>query len=140
MATLGRGKVQMKKKPQKKKKGSDDEDSTYTPLVEEKKKLCPAKSLDFHNKHNICCTLDKTLRNMSSFVEILKFIEDSRIHKALTDQHKCYESHVRAFWNSAHYVEDDKAIHSTVKMKDDNNKDIDVAVKITVEDIRRVLI
>ncbi|KAJ0484669.1 hypothetical protein HanHA89_Chr14g0559441 [Helianthus annuus] len=139
MATLGRGKVQMKKKPQKKKKGSDDEDSTYTPLVEEKKKLCPAKSLDFHNKHNICCTLDKTLRNMSSFVEILKFIEDSRIHKALTDQHKCYESHVRAFWNSAHYVEDDKAIHSTVKMKDDNNKDIDVAVKITVEDIRRVL-
>ncbi|KAM0037802.1 hypothetical protein Hdeb2414_s0013g00407511 [Helianthus debilis subsp. tardiflorus] len=139
MATLGRGKVQMKKKPQKKKKGYDDEDSTYTPSVEEKKKLCPAKSLDFHNKHNICCTLDKTLQNMSSFVEILKFIEDSRIHKALTDQHKCYESHVRAFWNSAHYVEDDKAIHSTVKMKDDNNKDIDVAVKITVEDIRRVL-
>ncbi|KAJ0795946.1 hypothetical protein HanPI659440_Chr04g0156381 [Helianthus annuus] len=39
MATLGRGKVQMKKKPQKKKKGSDDEDSTYLPSGEEKKKV-----------------------------------------------------------------------------------------------------
>ncbi|KAJ0695748.1 hypothetical protein HanLR1_Chr10g0349011 [Helianthus annuus] len=39
MATVGRGKVQLKKKSQKKKKGSDDEDSTYTPTGEEKKKL-----------------------------------------------------------------------------------------------------
>ncbi|KAJ0681369.1 hypothetical protein HanPI659440_Chr16g0635051 [Helianthus annuus] len=76
---------------------------------------------------------------MGPFVEILKFIEESRICKALTDKHKCYRSHVTAFWNSAHYVEEDKAIHSTVKMKDENDKDIDVAVKITVGDIRRVL-
>ncbi|KAJ0694239.1 hypothetical protein HanPI659440_Chr15g0606551 [Helianthus annuus] len=39
MATLGRGKAQMKKKLKKKKKGSDDEDSTYTPSVDEQKKL-----------------------------------------------------------------------------------------------------
>ncbi|KAJ0475945.1 hypothetical protein HanRHA438_Chr13g0586281 [Helianthus annuus] len=39
MATLGKGKVQLKKKPKKKKKGSDDEDSTYTPSVDEQKKL-----------------------------------------------------------------------------------------------------
>ncbi|KAJ0463465.1 hypothetical protein HanHA300_Chr14g0516011 [Helianthus annuus] len=76
---------------------------------------------------------------MGPFKEILKFIEDSRIHKALTDQHKCYESHVRAFWNSAHYVEDDKAIHVVVKMKDENGKAIDVVVKFTVGDTRRVL-
>ncbi|MFS7964684.1 hypothetical protein Hanom_Chr08g00753191 [Helianthus anomalus] len=39
LATVGRGKVQMKKKPQKKRKGSDEEDITYTPTVQEKKKL-----------------------------------------------------------------------------------------------------
>ncbi|KAM0001581.1 hypothetical protein Hdeb2414_s0002g00061041 [Helianthus debilis subsp. tardiflorus] len=39
MATLGRGKAQLKKKPTKKKKGSDEEDTTYTPSVEEAKKL-----------------------------------------------------------------------------------------------------
>ncbi|MFS7952798.1 hypothetical protein Hanom_Chr07g00611121 [Helianthus anomalus] len=39
LATVGRGKVQMKKKPQKKRKGSDEENTTYTPTVQEKKKL-----------------------------------------------------------------------------------------------------
>ncbi|MFS7978558.1 hypothetical protein Hanom_Chr10g00916871 [Helianthus anomalus] len=39
LATLGRGKAQLKKKPQKKRKGSDEVDSTYTPKVVEKKKL-----------------------------------------------------------------------------------------------------
>ncbi|MFS7916650.1 hypothetical protein Hanom_Chr03g00179821 [Helianthus anomalus] len=39
MAAVGHGKVQLKKKPQKKRKGFDEEDSTYTPTVEEKKKL-----------------------------------------------------------------------------------------------------
>ncbi|MFS8001322.1 hypothetical protein Hanom_Chr13g01188971 [Helianthus anomalus] len=38
VATVGYGKVQLKKKPQKKKRRSDDEDSTYLPNVEEKKK------------------------------------------------------------------------------------------------------
>ncbi|KAF5778937.1 hypothetical protein HanRHA438_Chr12g0564771 [Helianthus annuus] len=76
---------------------------------------------------------------MGPFVDILKFIEDIRIRKALTDMHKCYKSHVTVFWNAAHYVEEDKAIYSTVKMKDENHKDIDVAVKIIVGDIRSVL-
>ncbi|MFS7919133.1 hypothetical protein Hanom_Chr03g00209251 [Helianthus anomalus] len=39
LTKLGRGKAQLKKKPTKKKKGSDEEDSTYTPLVDERKKL-----------------------------------------------------------------------------------------------------
>ncbi|MFS7986238.1 hypothetical protein Hanom_Chr11g01007981 [Helianthus anomalus] len=39
MTTVGRGKVQMKKKPQKKRKGSNEEDSTYTPTADETKKL-----------------------------------------------------------------------------------------------------
>ncbi|MFS7918204.1 hypothetical protein Hanom_Chr03g00198081 [Helianthus anomalus] len=39
LATLDRGKAQLKKKPTKKKKGSDEEDTTYTPSVVETKKL-----------------------------------------------------------------------------------------------------
>ncbi|KAJ0765603.1 hypothetical protein HanPI659440_Chr08g0305351 [Helianthus annuus] len=39
LTTLGRGKAQLKKKPSKKKKGSDEKDSTYTPSVDEQKKL-----------------------------------------------------------------------------------------------------
>ncbi|MFS8006520.1 hypothetical protein Hanom_Chr14g01250161 [Helianthus anomalus] len=39
LTTLGHGKAQLKKKPTKKKKASDDEDSTYTPSVDEQKKL-----------------------------------------------------------------------------------------------------
>ncbi|MFS7997566.1 hypothetical protein Hanom_Chr12g01143261 [Helianthus anomalus] len=39
MAKLSRGKAKLKKKPTKKKKGSDEEDTTYTPSVEETKKL-----------------------------------------------------------------------------------------------------
>ncbi|KAM0046268.1 hypothetical protein Hdeb2414_s0009g00314171 [Helianthus debilis subsp. tardiflorus] len=39
LTTLGRGKAQLKRKPTKKKKGSDEEDTTYTPSVEETKKL-----------------------------------------------------------------------------------------------------
>ncbi|MFS7965405.1 hypothetical protein Hanom_Chr09g00761871 [Helianthus anomalus] len=76
-----------------------------------------AKSSYFHNKHNICCVLDEKLPKMDPFKEILKFIGDSRINKALTDQHKYYESH----------------------MKDENKKDIDVEVLFTVADVRRVL-
>ncbi|MFS7919772.1 hypothetical protein Hanom_Chr03g00216621 [Helianthus anomalus] len=39
LTTLGRGKAQLKKKPTKKKKASDEEDNTYTPSVDERKKL-----------------------------------------------------------------------------------------------------
>ncbi|KAM0040178.1 hypothetical protein Hdeb2414_s0012g00390791 [Helianthus debilis subsp. tardiflorus] len=39
LTTLGRGKAQLKKKPTKKKKTSDEEDNTYTPSLDEQKKL-----------------------------------------------------------------------------------------------------
>ncbi|MFS7946704.1 hypothetical protein Hanom_Chr06g00539431 [Helianthus anomalus] len=97
------------------------------------------KGSDFHKKHNICCVLDEKLPNMEPFKEVLKFLKHRRICKALTDKHKCDGSHVRTFWNAAHYVEDETAIHSVVTVKDENNKDVDIPVKITVDDIRRVL-
>ncbi|MFS7907124.1 hypothetical protein Hanom_Chr01g00067571 [Helianthus anomalus] len=39
LSTLGGGKAQLKKKPSKRKKTSDEEDNTYTPSVDEQKKL-----------------------------------------------------------------------------------------------------
>ncbi|MFS7936134.1 hypothetical protein Hanom_Chr05g00411861 [Helianthus anomalus] len=74
-----------------------------------------ARSSNFDDKHNICYTLDKTLPKLKSFEDVLEIIEKSR------------------------YDEDEKAIYSAVKMKDENGKDIDVEVKFKVEDIQSVL-
>ncbi|KAF5774427.1 hypothetical protein HanXRQr2_Chr13g0600261 [Helianthus annuus] len=68
-----------------------------------------------------------------------EFLRDSRIAKALSDKTIVYESHVRAFWNTARYDEADKTIHAVVRKKDENDKDIDVEVVFVVEDVRRVL-
>ncbi|MFS7920032.1 hypothetical protein Hanom_Chr03g00219541 [Helianthus anomalus] len=102
-------------------------------------KILQAKGSDFHNKHNICCILDEKYPNIEPFKDVLQFLKDSRICKALTDRHKCYCSHVRFFWNAAQYVEDEKAIHSAVRIKDENNKDVDIPIQITVDDVRSVL-
>ncbi|MFS8003913.1 hypothetical protein Hanom_Chr13g01219461 [Helianthus anomalus] len=53
--------------------------------------------------------------------EIAKFLRESRIGKALTNKTIVYESHVRRFWNSARYDEEDKMIHSAVRKKDEND-------------------
>ncbi|MFS7944796.1 hypothetical protein Hanom_Chr06g00516481 [Helianthus anomalus] len=71
--------------------------------------------------------------------EIAKFLRESRIAKALTDQTIVYESHVRRFWNSARYEEKDKMIYSAVRKKDENGQDVDLEIKFGVEDLRRVL-
>ncbi|MFS8002287.1 hypothetical protein Hanom_Chr13g01200371 [Helianthus anomalus] len=88
-------------------------------------KVLQAKGSDFHNKHNICCVLDEKYPNIEPIKEVFKFLKDRRICKALTEKHKCYGSHVRTFWSAAHYVEDEK--------------DVDIPVKITVGDVNRVL-
>ncbi|KAJ0653524.1 hypothetical protein HanOQP8_Chr15g0584541 [Helianthus annuus] len=76
---------------------------------------------------------------MEPFKEIISFLEESRICKALTEKHKCYESHVRTFWSSVRYDEKEKTIYSAVRMKDEKKKDINLEVKFTVDDVRRVL-
>ncbi|KAJ0832149.1 hypothetical protein HanPSC8_Chr15g0675431 [Helianthus annuus] len=76
---------------------------------------------------------------MEPFKEIVPFLKESRIAKALTETHKCYESHVRMFWKSMRYDEKEKTIYSAVQKKDENDKDIDVEVRFTVADVRRVL-
>ncbi|KAF5775111.1 hypothetical protein HanXRQr2_Chr13g0608371 [Helianthus annuus] len=68
-----------------------------------------------------------------------KFLRESRIAKALSDKTVVYESHVRAFWNSARYEETDKSIHAVVRKKNENDKDIDVEVVFGVDDVRRIL-
>ncbi|KAF5779148.1 hypothetical protein HanRHA438_Chr12g0567281 [Helianthus annuus] len=76
---------------------------------------------------------------MELFKEIIPFLKESRICKALTKKHKCYESHVRTFWSSVRYEEKEKTIYSAVRMKDEKEKDTDLEVKFTVDDVRRVL-
>ncbi|MFS8034015.1 hypothetical protein Hanom_Chr17g01576231 [Helianthus anomalus] len=76
---------------------------------------------------------------MEPFKAIVPFLKESRIAKALSKKHKCYESHVRMFWKSVRYEESEKTIYSAVRMKDENDQDIDVEVKFTVADVRRVL-
>ncbi|MFS8034908.1 hypothetical protein Hanom_Chr17g01586761 [Helianthus anomalus] len=68
-----------------------------------------------------------------------EFLRESRIVKALTDRTIMYESHVRRFWRSVRYDEDEKMICSAVRKKDENDQDIDVEINFDVGDLRRVL-
>ncbi|MFS8019725.1 hypothetical protein Hanom_Chr15g01407071 [Helianthus anomalus] len=70
---------------------------------------------------------------------VIPFLKESRIYKALTEKHKCYEPHVRTFWSGARYGEKDDVTYFGIKNKDVKKKDIDVPVKIKVADIKRVL-
>ncbi|KAM0041741.1 hypothetical protein Hdeb2414_s0011g00369831 [Helianthus debilis subsp. tardiflorus] len=97
------------------------------------------RATDWHPNHNIYCILDENYANMESFKVIIPFMKESRIFKALTEKHKCYESHVRLFWKSVRYDEEEKTIYSAVQKKDENGKDIDLEVKFKVADVRRVL-
>ncbi|MFS7904763.1 hypothetical protein Hanom_Chr01g00039821 [Helianthus anomalus] len=85
-----------------------------------------ARATDWHPIHNICCILDKNYPNMEPFKVILLFMNESRIFKALTEKHKCYESHVRMFWKSMRYDEQEKTIYSAVRLKDENDKVIEL--------------
>ncbi|KAJ0669284.1 hypothetical protein HanPI659440_Chr17g0699331 [Helianthus annuus] len=67
-----------------------------------------------------------------------KFLRESRVAKALSDNTIIYESHVRAFWNTARYEESDKMIHAILRKKDQAGKDV-VEYVFSVEDDRRVL-
>ncbi|MFS7913917.1 hypothetical protein Hanom_Chr02g00147351 [Helianthus anomalus] len=98
-----------------------------------------ARATDWHAHHNIYCILDANYPNIEPFKVFVSFLKESRIAKALSEKHKCYESHVRMFWKSVRYDENEKTIYSTVKMKDENDQDIDVEVKFTVGDVRSVL-
>ncbi|MFS7945614.1 hypothetical protein Hanom_Chr06g00526351 [Helianthus anomalus] len=79
-------------------------------------------ALDWNHSHNIYCIFDEIYT--TPFKDTTKFLRESRINKALTDQTTVYESHT---------------IHSTVQKKDGNDKDIDVEIKFNVGDLRRVL-
>ncbi|MFS7978135.1 hypothetical protein Hanom_Chr10g00912061 [Helianthus anomalus] len=76
-------------------------------------KILQARASDFSNKHSICCILEESFPNIDPFKDIIPFLRESRIFK--------------------------KAIHYAVRIKDENNKDVDLPEKITVGEIRRVL-
>ncbi|MFS7978141.1 hypothetical protein Hanom_Chr10g00912121 [Helianthus anomalus] len=94
---------------------------------------------DWDKSHNIYCLLDAHYTDNTPFKVIAKFLRKSKISKALTDRTIVYESHVRWFWSSVRYVENEKMIYSAVRKKDENGQDIDVEIKFNVGDLRRVL-
>ncbi|MFS7912560.1 hypothetical protein Hanom_Chr02g00131371 [Helianthus anomalus] len=107
----------------------DVDEKTTAEDVEKQTAL--ARETDWHPNHNIYCILDENYPNMELFKEIIPFLKESRIFRALTEKHKCYESHVRMFWKSARYDEEEQTIYSTVRMKDEENKDTNVEVTST---------
>ncbi|MFS7893936.1 hypothetical protein Hanom_Chr17g01566961 [Helianthus anomalus] len=97
------------------------------------------KGKDWDKGNNIYCLLDALNTEKTVVEEIAKFLRESRIGKALTDKTIVYESHVRRFWNSTRYEEEDKMIHSAVRKKDENGQDVDLEFKFGVEDLIRAL-
>ncbi|MFS7889922.1 hypothetical protein Hanom_Chr00s000005g01612641 [Helianthus anomalus] len=67
-----------------------------------------------------------------------EFLRESRVAKAISNRTVVYESHARAFWDTARFDESDSMIHAVLKKKDKNGKDIDVEIKFGVADVRRV--
>ncbi|KAF5797263.1 hypothetical protein HanRHA438_Chr08g0373001 [Helianthus annuus] len=102
-------------------------------------KISSGRGKDADKGHNVPCAIDAESTTGTVAEKMAEFLRDSRIAKALSDKTVVYESHVRAFWNTARYEEADKTIHAVVRKKDENDKDIDVEVVFGVEDVRRVL-
>ncbi|MFS7979289.1 hypothetical protein Hanom_Chr10g00925601 [Helianthus anomalus] len=103
------------------------------------RQISTARAFDFHPKHNLYCIREENYPYIEPFKRVIPFLKERKICKALTEKHECYESHVRMFWSSARYDEKEETIYSAVKMNDDKKKDIDLEVKFTMVDIRRVL-
>ncbi|MFS7967690.1 hypothetical protein Hanom_Chr09g00788711 [Helianthus anomalus] len=79
-----------------------------------------ARASDWDKSHNIFCILDAHYTDTTTFKDMAEFLREGRIAKALTDRTIVYESHVRRFWRSARYVEDEKMICSASRKKDEN--------------------
>ncbi|KAJ0646528.1 hypothetical protein HanOQP8_Chr16g0636211 [Helianthus annuus] len=102
-------------------------------------KISSGQGKDADKGHNVSCAIDAESTTGTVVEKMAEFLRDSRIAKALYDKTVVYESHVRAFWNTARYEEADKTIHAVVRKKDENDKDIDVEIVFGVEDVRRIL-
>ncbi|XP_022024416.1 uncharacterized protein LOC110924731 [Helianthus annuus] len=62
----------------------------------------------------------KRIQNWLS--SILEFMSRIPILKALTDQHPLYKSHIKRFWKHSKYDEENKAIHSIVKVHNEKKE------------------
>ncbi|KAJ0785161.1 hypothetical protein HanOQP8_Chr02g0039841 [Helianthus annuus] len=103
------------------------------------KHFSQGRGKDADKGHNVPCAIDAESTKGTAAEKMAKSLRESRIAKALSDKTIVYESHVRRFWDTARYEEEDKTIHAVVKKKDENDKDIDVEVVFGVDDVRRVL-
>ncbi|MFS7988865.1 hypothetical protein Hanom_Chr11g01039901 [Helianthus anomalus] len=46
-----------------------------------------------------------------------EFLRESRVAKAISNKTVVYESHVRAFWDTARFDESDNMIHAVLRKK-----------------------
>ncbi|KAM0019472.1 hypothetical protein Hdeb2414_s0025g00656301 [Helianthus debilis subsp. tardiflorus] len=97
------------------------------------------RASDWDKSHYIYCLLDEHYTDNTPFKVITKFLRESKIHKAVTNRTIVYESHVRRFWSSVRYEENEKMICSSVRKKNENGQDVDLEIKFNVGDLRRVL-
>ncbi|MFS7900702.1 hypothetical protein Hanom_Chr00s132013g01815721 [Helianthus anomalus] len=81
------------------------------------------KSSDWDKSHNLYCLLDAAYTDNTIFLDIAKFLRESKIAKALTDK----------------TIDKEKTIYSAVRKKDENGQDVDLEFKFNVGDLRRVL-
>ncbi|KAJ0815003.1 hypothetical protein HanPSC8_Chr17g0792381 [Helianthus annuus] len=68
-----------------------------------------------------------------------KFLRESRVAKAISNRTVVYESHARAFWDTARFDESDNMIHDVLRKKDKDGTDVDVEIEFGVADVRRIL-
>ncbi|KAJ0669296.1 hypothetical protein HanPI659440_Chr17g0699481 [Helianthus annuus] len=68
-----------------------------------------------------------------------EFLRESRVAKAISNRTVVYESHVRAFWDTARFDESDNMIHAVLRKRDKDGKDVDAGIEFGVADVRRVL-
>ncbi|MFS7947992.1 hypothetical protein Hanom_Chr06g00554691 [Helianthus anomalus] len=71
---------------------------------------------------------------MTEFKSILDFMKRLPIHKALTNQHLVFRSHIECFWENATYDEESKTINSIVSLNGQ-----DKPIIITEQLVREVL-
>ncbi|MFS7929095.1 hypothetical protein Hanom_Chr04g00328501 [Helianthus anomalus] len=75
-------------------------------------------SVIFDPLHNSCCDLDvEKNTELAKFSSILEFMGSIPIQKALTDQRPLYKSHIKRFWKHSKYDDENQAIQSTMKSR-----------------------
>lgn len=73
--------------------------------------------LPWDKNHNICAFLQDNLYGTPMFGDIIGYLRRSRIYKAISTDTVIHQSIIRAFWDTARYVEGENQIEATIQGK-----------------------